>query len=251
MPKIYGIGASIVILGAMFKLLNWPGGGLLLGIGLITEAIIFFLSAFEPQAQEIDWTRVYPELTENHKRPTHTNPQAITAHSFGDALDNLLAKAPIDSALIERLSQGMERLANAATQIANLNDVSEATEKYVLHIEKASGVLENLYKAHESALEALNKLSDVSKDTQHYHQKIQNFTETLDELNITYKKELEATQLRFEAKENVYTNFSESIDRLQEASQETEKFKLALANLNEKISSLSHVYENMLTALRS
>src|SRR5690606_7708766 len=62
MPKIYGIGASIVILGAMFKILDWTGGNLMIGVGLTTEAIIFFLSAFEPKSREVDWTKVYPEL---------------------------------------------------------------------------------------------------------------------------------------------------------------------------------------------
>jgi gliding motility-associated protein GldL len=67
MPKVYGIGAAVVIAGAMFKLLNWPGGALMLGLGLTTEAIIFILSAFEPQHEEVDWTRVYPELNANYQ----------------------------------------------------------------------------------------------------------------------------------------------------------------------------------------
>ena len=64
MPKIYGIGAAVVILGAMFKILDWPGATLMIGVGLTTEAIIFFLSAFEPGAKEVDWAKVYPELDE-------------------------------------------------------------------------------------------------------------------------------------------------------------------------------------------
>ena len=62
MPKIYGIGAAVVILGAMFKILDWQGANWMIGIGLSTEAVIFFLSAFEPRPQEVDWSKVYPEL---------------------------------------------------------------------------------------------------------------------------------------------------------------------------------------------
>ena len=69
MPKVYGIGAAVVILGAMFKLLHFEGAGIMLGVGLSTEALIFFLSAFEPKAHEFDWTKVYPELGEDYGGP--------------------------------------------------------------------------------------------------------------------------------------------------------------------------------------
>jgi gliding motility-associated protein GldL len=67
MPKVYGIGAAVVIVGAMFKLLHYPGAEIMLGVGLSTEAIIFFLSAFEPKKAEPDWTKVYPELAEDYQ----------------------------------------------------------------------------------------------------------------------------------------------------------------------------------------
>lgn len=62
MPKLYGIGAAVVVVGVMFKLLNWEGGRTMLGVGLSLEALIFFLGAFEPKEEELDWKRVYPEL---------------------------------------------------------------------------------------------------------------------------------------------------------------------------------------------
>ena len=62
MAKLYGWGASIVIIGALFKIQHLPGSGFMLTIGLGTEALIFFFSAFEPVHEEIDWTLVYPEL---------------------------------------------------------------------------------------------------------------------------------------------------------------------------------------------
>ena len=62
MKYVYGWGASIVLLGALFKLQHYPGAGIMLLVGMITEAIIFFLSAFEPIVEEVDWSIVYPEL---------------------------------------------------------------------------------------------------------------------------------------------------------------------------------------------
>ena len=62
MPKLYGWGASIVILGALFKIEHYPGASIMLATGLGMEAIIFFFSAFEKQHEEPDWSLVYPEL---------------------------------------------------------------------------------------------------------------------------------------------------------------------------------------------
>ena len=62
MGVVYGIGASIVLVGALFKLTHWPGANIMLTVGLLTEAVIFFLSAFEPPHVEPDWSLVYPEF---------------------------------------------------------------------------------------------------------------------------------------------------------------------------------------------
>ncbi len=151
MPKIYGIGAAIVIAGAMFKLLNWPGGALMLGLGLTTEAIIFFLSSFEPKEKELDWTKVYPELLGAHEGSA-TLASARSHGLVGEKIDDMFAQARIDSALIERLGQGMHRLADTVANLSSVPDLSEATKKYTTNIEKASAVLENMYEAHEGAL---------------------------------------------------------------------------------------------------
>src|SRR5680860_155040 len=62
MGLLYGLGASVVIIGALFKIMHWPFAGPMLVIGLSTEAVIFAFSAFEPQHLALDWTLVYPEL---------------------------------------------------------------------------------------------------------------------------------------------------------------------------------------------
>ena len=249
MPKVYGIGAAIVITGAMFKLLNWPGGGLMLGLGLTTEAIIFFLSAFEPQAKELDWTKAYPELLEGYEGTSTARYQPT--NSLGEKLDDVFAQAKIDAALIERLGQGMQRLADSVTQMANLPNAADATARYAVNVEKASEIVENMHEAHASALGAIHRLADVSQNTQHHHEQIQSFTETLSALNTSYKRELREAQLRFETTKEAYTNIAESMNKMQEASEETERFKLELSKLSEKITSLNSVYGNMLTALKS
>lgn len=61
---VYSVGAAIVILGAMFKILHLPFGNQMLMFGMITEAIVFLLSAFEKPAKEYKWEEVYPALVD-------------------------------------------------------------------------------------------------------------------------------------------------------------------------------------------
>lgn len=248
MPKIYGIGASIVIAGAMFKLLNWPGGSLMLGLGLTTEAIIFFLSSFEPKERELDWTKAYPELLESGERNTTVSARL---GSVGEKLDSLFAQAKIDSALVERLGQGMQRLADSVANLASVPDLTATTKKYASNIEKASEALENMYEAQSDALETIHGLAGSHQKIQVYHEQVQSFTETLNALNLAYKKELEEADHRSKTTKEVYTHITDSIEKMQLASEEAEKFQTELAQLSEKIASLNNVYGNMLSALRS
>src|SRR5690606_6953082 len=124
MPKIYGIGASIVILGAMFKILDWTGGNLMIGLGLTTEAIIFFLSAFEPKNREVDWTKVYPELAGENTgtTPVDSNRRSRVAVADGatQKFDEMLEKAKIGPELIESLGKGIQNLATSAEQMGTI-----------------------------------------------------------------------------------------------------------------------------------
>ena len=112
MPKIYGIGAAVVIVGAMFKILHLPGADPMLIIGLTTEAVIFFFSAFEKPHEEYDWSLVYPELAgmddpdADEYGATATNRLSPTQE-----LDKMLEDAKIDGALIESLGTGFRNLA--------------------------------------------------------------------------------------------------------------------------------------------
>ena len=250
MPKIYGIGASVVILGAMFKLLNWPGGTFMLGLGLITEAIIFFLGSFEPREKGLDWTKVYPELLEGYQGGT-ARPSSHTGGPVGEKLDEMFTQAKIDSALIERLGQGMYRLSESVTYLASMSELSAATEKYTANVEKATEVLENMQEAQTGALGAVRRLVNASQETQDYHEQVQSITETLKALNVAYKRELEEADLRSKTTQEVHTHISESMARLQVAGDETEKFKTELAQLGEKLASLNHIYGSMLTALKN
>ena len=125
MPKIYGIGAAVVIIGALFKILHLAGANQMLMIGLSVEAGIFFLSAFEPKHEDPDWSKVYPELSEDFEGPTTSNPIRISNRGgAGDSpllkIDDMLKTAKVDQNLLDNLGKGLTNLATSATQMNNL-----------------------------------------------------------------------------------------------------------------------------------
>lgn len=252
MPKIYGIGASVVIMGAMFKLLNWPGGSLMLGIGLTTEALIFFLSSFEPQQPELDWSRVYPELLDDYEGESHgyAKPQRGARSGVAEKMDELFQQAQIDGQLIQRLGQGMHRLSDSVVNLSSIADLTVVTEKYITNMGRASEAFEEIHQAQASALHAVQNLSTFTQDTYSYQSQVQSITKTLGELNQAYQRELQETDLRSKTTYEVYMRIADSMDRMQTASDETEKFAGELAQLSKKLSSLNSIYGNMLSAFK-
>ena len=118
MPKVYGIGAAVVIVGALFKILHLTGADQMLMVGLLTEAVIFFLSAFEPPHAEPDWSKVYPELAEDYEAPSvapriSNKPGA----SITQQLDASLEKAKIGPELLDSLGKGLTHLADSAKKM--------------------------------------------------------------------------------------------------------------------------------------
>ena len=158
MPKIYGIGAAVVILGAMFKILDLPGASWMIGIGLSTEALIFFLSAFEPIHKEVDWSKVYPELNEEEAAPAKKKTVVVSGDPIAAQLDNMLAQANIGPELIESLGKGMQNLASSAEKMGNLSDAAVATTEYAAQVQTASKTLASMSPCESSRFPSLAKL---------------------------------------------------------------------------------------------
>jgi gliding motility-associated protein GldL len=136
MAKLYGFGAAIVILGAMFKIMHWEGANYMLVIGLTTEAVIFFFSAFEKPGTEYDWSLVYPELA--------TGDGGERSLSVTEQLDNALENGGIDSELIARLGEGMRSLSETAGSLSGAVDAAGATAKYSEQLNSAATNMESL-----------------------------------------------------------------------------------------------------------
>jgi len=185
MAKVYGWGASVVMVGALFKIQHYPGAGPMLVVGLLTEAVIFFFSAFEPVHAEIDWTLVYPELIptpegEEIEGIQDTTPLTTflkdklsgkieggvgggSGKQGGTALekfDELLEQGKLGPELFERLGSNLEALNNNVTNMNDISNAAVATNSYVENINNASGSVSSLSGAFNASAEKLSHSVD-------------------------------------------------------------------------------------------
>jgi len=161
MAKLYGWGASAVIIGALFKINHYPGADIMLIIGLGTEACIFFFSAFEPLHVEYDWSLVYPELAgmEDLDHGKKDTKKSLTVE-----LDKMLADAKIGPELIASLGDGMRNLGDNAKKLSGVADAATATDGYVTNLNNASGSVKNLSEAYNKTTSALEKDIKITED---------------------------------------------------------------------------------------
>mgnify|MGYP000082506078 FL=1 len=189
MSKLYGIGAAVVIVGALFKIQHWPGASLMLTVGLGTEAIIFLFSAFEPIHEEYDWTLVYPELALGHDSDddeitslTHKS----NGGSVSQQLDGMLEEAKIDGALIESLGNGMRNLSETANKISNMSDATSVSADYTNSLKNAAAKVDGLAESYSKASESLMGLTSATGAGQSFGEEMQKVAGNLTALNKVY-----------------------------------------------------------------
>jgi len=160
---VYNIGASVVLLGALFKLQHWAFSGPLLVLGLCTEAFIFFISAFEPPMELPEWSKVYPELREDYI------PEGDEDLAKEDQLAKLLGQADISPELLSKVSKGLTDLSNTASSISEISSATLATDIYVKNLNSASESMSTFaeinVKANNDITQSVNVLVDSYTNT--------------------------------------------------------------------------------------
>jgi gliding motility-associated protein GldL len=141
MGYVYGWGAAIVMIGALFKLEHLKFSGVLLATGLITEAFIFFLSAFEPPLEMPDWSKVYPELSEDYELDKY---EELGRKKKGSGFNDLFSSNELTPELIDKVGQGLSNLSNTAKGISDITSATLATDMYVKNLGSASESMNNL-----------------------------------------------------------------------------------------------------------
>lgn len=263
MSKLYGWGAAVVIIGALFKINHWTGGELLLIIGMGTETVIFFLSAFEPPHKEWDWSLVYPELAgmiENETSEIDENGNIIETSKdpLSAKLDKMLEDANISPELIDRLGQGMQNLADSANSMNNMANVTAATDKFVSNMDGVASQAGKLLESMQGAPEAVSTLSTIYRETAEslggevsYVEEMKKMSASLSSINAMYEMQINnaSTQMtlnkEFEEKMGkMLTNFTDSAEGIM-------KYKEQVDALTRKVAELNNVYGNMLAAMQT
>ena len=202
MAKLYGMGAAVVILGAMFKILHLPGANLMLVVGLTTEAVIFFFSAFEKPHEEVDWTLVYPELA-GMEDPDADYNKSRNGLSTTQELDNMLEEAKIGPELIESLGNGLRKLGDAAGQLSTTVDAATATNEYSKQLSDAAKHMESMNALYAVQLEntssqveiqnnMMDKLTSSVQDSEKLAEEVSRLATNMSSLNNVYGNMLSA-----------------------------------------------------------
>lgn len=249
MAKLYGWGAAVVILGALFKIQHWEGAGLMLTVGLLTEAVIFFFSAFEPPHEEVDWSLVYPELAGMHEPGGDKHKKKKIADPVAQELDRLLSDAKIGPDLIQSLGTGLRTLGENTAKMSDLSSASVATDDYVKNVQKASASVGNLAGAYEKATNAMNNLSTSSDDVKVYTDQVQSAGKNLAALNAIYELQLQDSNKHLKETSKFYDGINELMSSLNASLEDTKRYKDEVNKLAKNLTSLNTVYGNMLSAM--
>lgn len=263
----YSLGASIVIIGAMGKILHTSWGGAMLGLGMGVEAFLFALGIFDKPHKDIEWHKIFDfegddaKLTKGAAFPESKASKSLQTESISD--DDM-----------KKLSDGIKNLTTTAAQFATLSNVVGATEQFTKNIDTASQATTKFVQSQESLNSASNKLAtsyqgvstdmdEVVKNTKVYSGKVESVTKNLSSINSIYEIQLKNIQVQSESLtqqteqvrlastqlEGVVTNTQKIKAATTLAAVEAEKYKDATQQLSKQIAELNQVYGNMLNAL--
>ena len=248
MVKLYGWGASLVIVGALFKIQHWEGAGIMLTVGLLTEAVIFFFSAFEPPHEEIDWSLVYPELAGMHD-PNYDKNKKKKIDPVAQALDKMLADAKLGPELIASLGTGLQKLGDNTAKLANLSDATVATDDYVKNVSSASKSVTELGASYQKASAAMQSLSAAGDSVKTYNEQVGVAGKNLAALNAVYELQLQDSNTHLKQTSKFYEGINQLMSNLTESLDDTKRYKDEVSKLAKNLSSLNTVYGNMLSAM--
>ena len=279
MSRLYGWGASLVIIGALFKIMHWPYADVALVVGMGVEAIVFFFSAFEHVPEEPDWSLVYPELAGLEPDESISRERTMVAGgtqniTLSSNLDKLMEEADIGPELINKLGRGLRNLSDNASRLADLSNATIATNQYIQNMETASKSVLELSQSYKNKAEYLKHDLTLSEE---YNASLKSAVSSLGEMSSSYRetatkakdqiyaseeltKSLTALNTAYELQMKSASNQTEVAQQYEEAvgsithhmsttAATAEKYKQEMEQLTENIKSLNSVYGNMLSAM--
>jgi gliding motility-associated protein GldL len=277
MAKLYGWGAALVIMGALFKIMHWNGAGIMLSLGMGTEALIFFFSAFEPLHVEYNWALVYPQLAMGEEGHGDKKSKKVPHGTVTQQLDQALQEAKIGPDLLESLASGMRNLGENAKQLSGVSDSVAATDGFVSNLTKATESVRNLGVSFEKTADVLGTNSNAAEE---YFSKVQKATQMVDQLatvyeetvntmhtesgyiegvqrlsknlsaiNAAYELHLQSTTESLNASKELDVQMKATTENLTQSAQQVLAYKEQVDMLSQNVSKLNDIYGNMLAAM--
>ncbi|MES2761235.1 MAG: gliding motility protein GldL [Bacteroidota bacterium] len=257
LPKVTGFkkylhlascfGAAIVIIGALFKIMHWPGASAALIGGLGTEAILFCLFAVDIPHEEYDWSLAYPELggMGGHEEEAKLE----SGLPVSAQLDAMLADAKIGPELIESLGSGMRAIGDNANKLADISNATVATNEYVDSVKNASKNVSHLADTYSKAAESISSLAESNDAGSSIGTSLNSVSKNLSALNATYELQLQGSRTHLEATEKFYGGLGELMKNLHDSVEDTKKYRQEMSTLSTNLTALNTIYGNMLGAM--
>ena len=251
---LYSLGAAVVVLGALFKIQHWTGSGFMLAAGLITEAVIFVIYAFEPNDDaKLDHHTIQNVSLEEIAAPSSfsgTTAQNADGGALSiSRLDKMLEDAAMTPEVFFKLGEGMKKLGEATENMNSMIDVTTYSVKYVQTLKKADDSLEKTAKTYESMISNVtsktvfkyksiaDSLSNIESGAKEFEQQMSTLNNNLSALNTVYKLQ------RKEA--------DDYLKDQAESAAESKKYREQVKELNKNLVALNQLYSNMLSAVKT
>lgn len=256
--KLYSWGASVVLIGALFKITHWPGATVILTIGLLTEAVIFLFSGLEPPHEELDWTLVYPELKvseddedilssiEKTKKEKGISTSTAVAPSV-DAIakfDEMLQKAG-DDGLFDKLNTGLTKMSANVEKMSDITDATVATKEFSDNVKNASNSVNNLS---ETYTKSANEFNTVAGDLNSSFQKsADTINYSVENLSDSFNKTSETVNSKKDELQNAYQNLVSSMDLdFSSLSEGNQEYNDKIGMLNKNLTAINAIFEMQL-----
>lgn len=256
MKYLYAWGASVVIIGALFKILHLPGANEMLIVGLGTEAAVFFVSGLEPLPEEEhhwDWSRVFPQLKEDEGEAEPIDIALGMGGPGGPLIPGLSPKSLQESSLtpdlLEQLASSIEGLRVSVTGLADITDASIATNEFAEKVREASVRVEQLSQSYAVTADAMSKIASSFGDIQSYQAQIKTLSHTIAQLNTVYESELQEMQKHIAAIGRFYGGLGRIFSNMESTAQDAEQLRQELVGLNNSLRALNAVYGGMLSGI--
>jgi gliding motility-associated protein GldL len=256
---IIGIGASVVLLGALFKIQHWPGASTMLTAGMVTEAFIFSMLGILPPHKDYYWERFYPNIDENphveaYRKGTKVelaaNNTAKTGGSASASLDKMLEDAQINPANLRRLNENFQRFGQTVDQIKDMSDVTASTGAYSQSAREAATALGEMKNTFLGATNTMSAFNAAAEDTTKFHDQVVVLSRNLGTLNQIYEVELNDANNHLKAMNKFYSNLVNASDAMASSAQDATSAKDQIGLLAKNLTVLNQIYGNMLSAMQ-